>query len=78
MRKYGSKRDKTLAAKGQAVREGLSIREAEHVMDVKLFLEGQTRWEAYSPHHLVMLHKMFQHAADQGQKKAEHTVCRGC
>ena len=42
-------------------------------MDVKLFLEGQTRWEADSPHCLMMLHEMFQHAtADQGWKEAEH------
>ena len=66
MQKYGSKRDKALAAKGQAVREGLSVQEAEWVMDVKLFLEGQTKWEADSPHHLMMLYKMFQHATDQG------------
>ena len=78
MQKYGSKRDKDLAAKGQAVREGLSVQEAEWVMDVELFLEGQTKWEADSPHHLVMLHEMFQHAADQGQKEVEQMVCQGC
>ena len=77
MQKYGSKRDKALATKGWAVREGLSVQEAEQVMDVKLFLEGQTRWEADSPHHLMMLHEMFQHAADQGWKEAEHMVHQG-
>ena len=46
-------------------------------MDVKLFLEGQTRWEADSPHHLMMLHEMFQHATDQGQKEVEHTFSQG-
>ena len=30
-------------------------------MDVELFLEGKARWEVDSPHHLVMLHEMFQH-----------------
>ena len=78
MQKYGSKRDKTLAAKGQAVREGLSVWEAEQVMDVELFLEGQTKWEADSPHCLMMLYKMFQHAADQGWKEVEQMVCQGC
>ena len=75
MQKYGSKRDKALATKGWAIKGGMSVQEAEQVMDVKLFLEGQTRWEADSPHHLMMLYKMFQHAADQGQKEAEWTVC---
>ena len=76
--KYGSKRDKALAAKGQAAKEGLSVWEAERVMDVELFLKGQAKWEADSPHHLMMLYKMFCHAADQGRKEAEQTVCQGC
>ena len=46
-------------------------------MDVKLFLEGQAKWEADSPHCLVVLHKMFQHASEQGQKEVEHMVCLG-
>ena len=77
MQKYGSKREKAHAAKGQAVREGLSVQEAEWVMDVKLVFEGQTKWEADSPHHLMMLYEMFQHATDQGWKEAEQMVCRG-
>ena len=75
MQKYGSKRDKALATKGQAAKEGLSLQEAERVMDIELFLEGQAKWEADSPHCLMMLYKMFHHAADQGQKEAEQTVC---
>ena len=78
MQKYGSKRDKALATKGWAVKEGLSVWEAEWVMDVKLFLEGQTRWEADSPYHLMMIHEMFQHTTDQGQKEVEQTVQWGC
>ena len=46
-------------------------------MDVKLFLEGQAKWEADSTHHLVILHEMFQHASKQGQKEAECMVCQG-
>ena len=46
-------------------------------MDVELLLEGQERWEADSPHCLVMLQEMFQHALEQGQKEAEHMVCQG-
>ena len=77
MQKYGSKRDKALATKGQAVKEGFQS-ETEWVMDVKLFLERQAKWEADSPHCLMIIHKMFQHTADQGQKEAEHTVHWGC
>ena len=47
-------------------------------MNVELFLEGQARWEADSPHHLVILHEMSQHALEQGQKEAECMICRGC
>ena len=47
-------------------------------MDVELFMKGQARWEVDSPHHLVMLHKMFQHASEQGQKEAECMICWGC
>ena len=47
-------------------------------MDMELFLEGQAKWEADSPHCLVILHEMFRHASEQGQKEAEHMVCRGC
>ena len=73
-RKYGSKRDKALAAKGWAAKEGLSVWEAERVMDIEMFLEGQAKWEADSPHCLMMLYKMFCHAADEGRKEAEWTV----
>ena len=78
VRKYKSKRDKAAATKGWAAQEGQSIRETERVMDVKLFLEGQAKWEEDSPHQLAMMYKMFRHAADEGQKEAEHTVCQGC
>ena len=73
-RKYGSKRDKAIATKGWAAKEGLSVREAERVMDIVLFLEGQTKWGADSSHCLMMLYKMFHHAADEGQKAVEQTI----
>ena len=65
-RKYGSKRDKAIATKGQVAKEGLSIWEAERVVDVELFIEGQAKWGADSPHCIMMLYKMFHHAADEG------------
>ena len=46
-------------------------------MDVELFLEGQAKWEEDSPHWLAMMYKMFRHAANEGQKEAECTVCQG-
>ena len=58
-------------------KEGLSVQEAEHLVDFELFLEGQARWEEDSPHHLVILYEMFQHASEQGQKEAECMICRG-
>ena len=76
-RKYGSKKDKALATKGQAAKEDLSVSEAERVMDVELFLEGQAKWEVDSPHCLMMLYEMFHHTTDQGQKEAEQEVCWG-
>ena len=39
---------------------------------------GRARWEEDSPQHLMILHEMFQHALEQGQKEAEHMICQGC
>ena len=57
--------------------EGLSVREMEYHMDVEMFLEGHGGWEVGRPHCPVILHEMFQHATEQGQKKAEHMICWG-
>ena len=45
--------------------------ELERAMDVDLLLEIQDNWPKDSPHHLVILHEMFLHAASEGQKEAE-------
>ena len=71
VKKYGSKRDKTLATKGQAAKEGRSVQETGRIMDVELFLEEQTKWEEDSPHCLVMMYEMFKHNTDEGWKEAE-------
>ena len=47
-------------------------------MDVELFLDLQRNWPEDSPHCLVILYKMFWHAANEGWKEAERTVCQGC
>ena len=52
------------------------MREVEHHMDVEMFLEGQARWELDSPHCPIILHEMFQHATEQGQKEVEYMICQ--
>ena len=77
VRKYGSKKEKFQVAKQWAADEGRLVWEMERVMDIELILEGQTQWEEDSPHHLAMMHEMFQHAAAKGWKEAEWIVCQG-
>ena len=72
---YGDNWNKSLTAKEQANTEVLSVREVECHMDVEMFLEGQAGWEVDSPHHPVILHEMFQHTAEQGQKEVECMIC---
>ena len=57
---------------------GVSVREAECRVDIGLFLNEYPRWELGTPHWSVVLHEMFLHAAEQGQKEVEHMVCWGC
>ena len=54
-----------------AEEEGFSIREAERVIESKLFLDEYPWWGLGTPHQLVILHEMFLHAAGWGQKEAE-------
>ena len=66
--------------KSQATREwareaGMSIREAEHWLDAKLFLDKYTRWDIRGPHHTIILHSMFLHATREGQKEVERFIC---
>ena len=51
--------------------------ELERAMDVDLFLEIQCNWAKDSPHHPVILHEIFCHAASEGQKEAERIICQG-
>ena len=53
---------------------GLSIREAEWRLDAKLFLDKYPRWEIEGPHQSIILHDMFLHATEQGQKEAERFI----
>ena len=53
---------------------GVSIREAEHQLDVELFLDKYPWWDIEGPHHPIILHSMFLHAAGEGQKEAERFI----
>ena len=75
--RYGDKHNKSLATKEWANKEGLSVREMEHHMDVEMFLSGHAGWEMGSPHCPIILHKMYQHALEQWWKEAEHMICWG-
>ena len=52
--------------------------EAERVVEMELFLNEYPHWNIGSPHRSVILHKMFLHAASQGQKEAECMCHWGC
>ena len=75
---YVSKREKFQMAKKRSAEEHRPVRELEWAMDVELFLELQSIWPEDSPHGLVILHEVFRHAANEGQKEAEQTICQGC
>ena len=72
---YKNKREKFQATKWQAANEWRPVREMERIMDVELFLRIQDQWAEDSPHHVVILHEMFQHVATEGWKEVEWIVC---
>ena len=76
--RYHSKREKFQMAKQQSAEEQRPVHELEWAIDVDLFLELQSRWPEDSPYWLVILHEMFWHAAIEGWKEAEQTICQGC
>ena len=68
---YGDKQNKTLTAKEQASRDGLSIREMEWHMDAEMFLDEYPHWEVRGLHCPLILQEMFLQAAHLGWKEAE-------
>ena len=54
-----------------------SIRDAECQIDIGVFLDEYPRWELGTPHRAIILHEMFLHATDRGQKEVEQMVCQG-
>ena len=71
---YGGRVRKSQATREWARETGLLIQEVEHWIDTELFLNEYPQWELGSPHWLVILHEMFLHAADRGQKEVECMV----
>ena len=58
--------------------EGLSVQEAEHHLNAKLFLDEYPRLDVGGPHHPFILQGMFMHATESGWKEAERLICHGC
>ena len=56
---------------------GTSVRKSECRIDVKLFLDEYPWRELGTPHWSVILHEMFLHATERGQKEVEGMVCQG-
>ena len=77
MLEYGDRMEKSWVAHCQVEEEGLSFREAERVIESKLFLDEYPQWGLGTPHQTVILHEMFLHAAGWGQKEVERMCCWG-
>ena len=75
--RYGDQVQRTWAAWDFAEENDTSICEAEHQIDIRLFLDEYPRWELGTPHRAIILHEMFLHTTDRGQKEAEQMVCWG-
>ena len=75
---YGGRVTRSRVAPDQAKGMGLSIRETECQIDMGPFLDEYPQWELGTPHWSVILHEMFLHAANGGQKETECMVCWGC
>ena len=74
---YGGRLNKSQTAREWAKETGLSEREAEQRIEAELFLNEYPRWELGALHQSIILHEMFLHAAEQGQKEVERLVCQG-
>ena len=66
---------KSQATREQAREMGVSVREAKHQLDAKLFLDEYPRWDIEGPHCPIILRSLFLHAAGEGQKEAERFIC---
>ena len=69
--------NKSIAAKKQAQDERIWVWEAEHHLDVDLFLDEYPQWEASGPQCPFILQRMFVHAKTMEQKEMEWAICQG-
>ena len=74
---FRDKWHKSLTAKEQAREEGLSVWEAEHHLDAKLFLDEYPRWDVGGPHCLIILQRMLMQTVEVGQKEVERFIHQG-
>ena len=75
---YGNCMQRSRVARERARETGISIWESERQVDLELFLDEYLWWDLRTPHQSVVLHKMFLHAAEQGQKEVECMFHQGC
>ena len=61
---YGNHMQRGQVAWKRAGETGISIQELERQVDLELFLDEYPQWGLGTPHQLVVLHKMFLHAAE--------------
>ena len=66
---YGDRMEKSWVACCRAEEEVVSVREAERVIESKLFLDKYLRWGLGTPLWSVILHEMFLHTAQWGRKR---------
>ena len=74
---YGDQVQRTRAAWDFAKENDTSIQEPECQIDIGLSLDEYPWWGLGTPHQSVILHEMFLHAAERGQKEVECMVCQG-
>ena len=75
---YGGRLRKSQTAREWARETGLLIREAEHRLDMELFLDEYPWWKLGAPHWSIILYEMFLHATEQGQTEVERLIHQGC
>ena len=74
---YGNCIWRSWLAQERARETGISIQESERQVDLELLLDEYPWYGLGTPHQSVVLHKMFLHATEPGQKEVECMFCQG-
>ena len=74
---YGGCIERRWVAQERAREKGISVQELERWVDLELFLDEYPWWGLGTPHGSVILHEMFLHAMEWGQKEVECMFCQG-